>query len=69
METNPFIKVEFLENGQRIVTKGNLVLTQTIMGGERFNDCHINHGEYCEQVSASNERFIEMYIALFKATH
>ena len=56
--------VKTLENGQRVATKGNLQIVQTIINGQRFNDCSINHSEYNEMVSSGDERFKELFIAL-----
>lgn len=51
-------------NGQYFVKIGNLALTQTIINGQRFNDCTIFDGECYELVSQHDERFKPLFIAL-----
>jgi len=58
------ISVKTLENGQRVATKGPLQIVQTIVDGQKFNDCSINHSEYNELVSSGDKRFKDLFIAL-----
>ena len=53
------------DNGQLEVRSNNLVLVQTIINGERFNDCAIHGKNGVELVSSSDERFKEHFTALY----
>jgi hypothetical protein len=53
-----------LNNGQYAVSLGNLRLVQTVINGEKFNDCSIVHADYVETVSSNDERFKPLFIAL-----
>lgn len=58
------MKVKKQPNGQYTVTHENVELTQTVINGVRFNDCSINEGEICIQVSEHEPRFKPLFIAL-----
>ena len=59
------MKVKKLENGQFEVNHNNLTLVQTIINGERYNDCSIKDSEGCSEiVSEHNELFKPLFIAL-----
>lgn len=59
------MKVQKLENGQFEVTHNNLKLVQTLINGERYNDCSIIDSEgYSESVSQHKELFHPLFIAL-----
>ena len=59
------MKVQKLENGQFEVTNNNLKLVQTVINGERYNDCSIIDSDGCsELVSQHNELFKPLFIAL-----
>lgn len=58
------MKVQELGNGQFEVTHNNLILTQTVINGHRFNDCSIKQGDHFEIVSQNNELFKPLFIAL-----
>lgn len=59
------MKVQKLENGQFEVTHNNLKLVQTIIKGERYNDCSMKDMDgYYELASQNNELFKPLFIAL-----
>jgi hypothetical protein len=58
------MKVERLSNGQYQVTHENLTLTQTVIKGQRFNDCTVFDGHYYELISQHDERMNPLFIAL-----
>jgi hypothetical protein len=53
-----------LSNGQYEVKSNNLTLTQTIINGERINDCTVFDGECYEIISQNDERISPLFIAL-----
>ena len=59
------MKVSKLENGQFEVKHENLILTQTTINGEKYNDCSVYSGEYYEIVSSFDDRFKPLFIALY----
>lgn len=54
------MKIETLENGQIVITKGDLKLIHTDVKGVKFNDCTVNN----EPVSQWDIRFKELFIEL-----
>ena len=60
------MKVEKLTNGQHVVTHENLELTQTIINGQKYNECTVKHESYTEIVPPHDERFKPLFIALYQ---
>ena len=59
------IKIEVGSSGyEYTVTKGNLILHQTILNGQRFNTCLINRGDYLETIPIDIDLCKELFIAL-----
>lgn len=59
------IGVKKLSNGQYEIKRGKLKLVQTIIDGQKFNDCSINHSDYNEIASQHDSRFGPLFQALY----
>ncbi len=58
------MKVNRLNNVQFEVKSENLTIIQTVINGQRYNDCTFFTGEYYESISQHDSRLRPLFIAL-----
>ena len=61
--------IQTLNNGQVKVNHNNLQIIQTVVNGQKFNDCSICHSDYNELVDQNNPLFKDLFKALFEYNH